>query len=197
MHHHLARLLCISVACLVFTAVSNANLGIISQFASQHGNDWIGPISIALIFLGSGLGALYNGYIGRYPFSRVMFTGAVGWDIFCGFSVMFLYIGFENYINAIIIVGSFGCGLVVSVYYNGVFNFVNECGNRDKKTKTYFGINLCFNQSSNILGNACSALMIKPLGQKIYSFVMLGAGILFSLIFLFFNEFDKSETHIR
>lgn len=195
MHFHLKRLLGISAACLLFTAITNANIGIISQFASQHGNEWIGPTSIALIFLGSGLGALYNNYIGKYAYSRVMFGGAIGWDIFCAFSVMFLFIGFENYINAIIIIGSFVCGLIVSMYYNGVFNFVNECGRRDKKTKTYFGINLCFNQSSNIVGNASSFIMIKPLGQKVYSCVMLGVGILVSVFFLFFKEFEKDEKN--
>lgn len=193
MPSHLSKLLAISLACLLFTAISNANIGIISQFASQHGNEWIGPTSIALIFLGSGIGALYNNYIRKHPYNRVMFAGAIGWDIFCAFSVMFLFIGFENYINAIIIVGSFVCGLIVSMYYNGTFNFVSECGRRDKKIKTYFGINMCFNQSSNILGNASSSLMIKPLGQKLYSFVMLGVGILVSLTFLLFKDFEKHE----
>ena len=54
-----------------------------------------------------------------------MFAGAVGWNFFCAFSVMFLFIGFEDYIIAIIIIGSLGFGFVVSLYYNGTFNFFN------------------------------------------------------------------------
>lgn len=160
MQRYLKRMVLISIVNMLFVAISNANIGIISQFASQHDNHWIGPLSISLIFLGSGIGALYNSYIDKYPYNRIIFTGAVGWDFFNAFSVMFLFIGFENYINAIIIVGSLICGFTVSLFYNGTFNYVNECGKRDRKSKMYFGINMCLNQSSNIVGNATSALLI-------------------------------------
>ena len=173
---HIRRLLVVSLLCLAFTAITNANIGIISQFASQNQNDWIGPLSIALLFLGSGAGALYNRYIGSYPFNRVIFAGALGWDVFIAFSVIFLYIGFEDYVVGIIAVGSLVCGLTVSLYYNGIFNYVNECGKRDSSVEKYFGINLCFNQSSNVVGNAFSWFLIEPLGQKVYSLVMMGAG---------------------
>jgi hypothetical protein len=119
------RVVIASLLALVFTAVSNANLGIISQFASQNDNHWIGPLSVGLIFMGSGLGATYTKYIGRYLYSRIIFLGSVGWDIYCTFSVMFLFVGFENYINAVIIVSSLICGLIVSLFYNGLFNYIN------------------------------------------------------------------------
>ncbi len=187
---HFRSLLFISLLCLCFTAITNANIGIISQFAAQNHNDWIGPLSIALLFLGSGLGALYNKYIGRLSFKKIMFGGAVGWDIFIAFSVVFLYIGFEDYVIGVIGVGSLVCGLVVSAYYNGVFNYVNECGKRDGSVERYFGVNLCFNQSSNVVGNALSWFLIEPLGQKVYSLVMMGVGIAFSFCFLLLKEFQ-------
>jgi len=80
---------------MLFTAISNANLGIISQFASQNGNKWVGPLSVAFIFLGSGTGALYHGYIHKWSYKRIIFTGAIGWDFFVSFSVVFLFIGFS------------------------------------------------------------------------------------------------------
>ena len=44
-------------------------------------------------------------------------------------------------------------------------NYFNECGERDGRTKQYFGIALCMNQSSNIVGGGLSALLIEPLKQ--------------------------------
>jgi hypothetical protein len=63
MKSHFKALIAISILCLLFTAITNANIGIISQFASQNDNEWIGSVSIALLFLGSGVGALYSKYI--------------------------------------------------------------------------------------------------------------------------------------
>lgn len=57
-----------SLLAMIFAAISNANLGIIGQFCLQNGNEWVGPLSVALIFLGSGTGALYNQYMGKYQF---------------------------------------------------------------------------------------------------------------------------------
>ena len=91
---HLQRLLAISFVGLWFNGILNANVGILRQFAAQNNNDWIGPLSIALNFLGSGLGALYHSYIGKYPYNNIIFLGSLGWNIFCGFSVLFLFIGF-------------------------------------------------------------------------------------------------------
>jgi MFS family permease len=145
---------------MLYAAISNANLGIISQFASQNGNEWIGPLSIALVFLGSGIGALYNAYINKWPYRYIILAGSMGWNIFLSFSVMFLFIGFSNLVIAVILVGSLGCGFLMSAYYNGLNNYVNECGKRDNKTNSYFGINICINQCSNIIGNALSAILI-------------------------------------
>lgn len=94
MAKYFRRVLAVAFTLLLFTAVNNANLGIIGQLAEQNDNHWIGPLSIGLIFLGSGLGAIYNKYINKYPLNRIIFTGGLGWDIYCGFSVLFLFVGF-------------------------------------------------------------------------------------------------------
>ena len=147
MKNHIRRLVGLSLVCLFFIGIINANMAISSQVASQHDNEWIGSLSISLTFLGVGLGSLYNQYIGRYSYSLVIFLGAQGWNVFCSFSVIFLFFGFQDYVLVVIIVGSFVAGLLASVYYNGMFNYLNECGRRDEQSQRYFGINMCFNQS--------------------------------------------------
>lgn len=125
MKSYLRRVVLISLVSMMYAAISNANLGIISQFASQNGNTWIGPLSIALVFLGSGTGALYNKYIDKYPYRTIILVGSMGWNIFLTFSVMFLFIGFSNFVIAVILIGSLGSGILMSAYYNGLNNFVN------------------------------------------------------------------------
>jgi hypothetical protein len=98
MAKYLSRVIVVALACLAYTAVNNTNLGIISQIAQQNDNYWIGPLSIGLIFLGSGMGAFYNKYIQKYPFNRIIFTGALGWNIYLTFSVLFLFLGFSRWV---------------------------------------------------------------------------------------------------
>ena len=43
-------------------------------------------------------------------------------------------------------------------------------------------------------GNALSAALIKPLGQKTYSFVMLSLNILISLLYLLTKEFPEQPA---
>ena len=191
MAKYLKRVIFFSILGMLFAAISNANLGIISQFASQNGNPWVGPLSVAILFLGLGLGALKNSYIGKINYRTILFFGACGWNIYLTFSVMFLFIGFSQALIAVILLGSFFCGLMASVYYNGFNNFINECAKLDNKSGTYFAINICIVQCSNLVGNALSAILIDPLGQKTYSFVMLGCNIFLSFFFLLAEEFPK------
>jgi hypothetical protein len=60
----------------------------------------------------------------------------------------------------IILIGSLVCGFIVSIYYNSIMGYVNECGEKDKLVAFYFGINTCIIQSANIVGSAMSAAMI-------------------------------------
>jgi hypothetical protein len=129
----------------------------------------------------------------RFAFNKIIFTGALGWDVYCTFSVIFLFVGFEIYVNAIIIIGSLVCGLTVSVFYNGIFNYFNECGKRDRRTKQYFGMSLCIQQSANLLGGGMSSLLIEPLGQKTYALLMLGLSIVSSGSFAFIKSFKTDS----
>ena len=191
MKSYLRRVVFISAVAMRFASSSNANLGIIGQFASQNGNNWVGLLSIAFEFTGSGIGALYNGYIGKWKYRTIIFCGAMGWNIFLTFSVLFLFVGFSDLVIVIIPVGSLFCGFLLSTYYNGTNNYVNECGKRDGRSSSYFGLNMCIIQCANIIGNALSAALIKPLGQKTYSFVMLSLNILISLLYLLTKEFPE------
>ena len=125
MAKYLIRVIVVALVCMVFTAVNNCNIGIISQLAAQNDNNWIGPLSMGLIFLGSGLGSFYNKYIQKYPFNRIIFIGALGWDGYIALSVLFLFIGFSSWVNSVIVIGSLVCGVTVSLFYNGFFNYVN------------------------------------------------------------------------
>ena len=78
MAKYFKKVIFFSILGMLFAAISNANLGIISQFASQNGNTWVGPLSTALLFLGMGVGALKNSYIGRISYRTVLFLGASG-----------------------------------------------------------------------------------------------------------------------
>ena len=125
MAKYFVRVFAVALVGMVFTAVNNSNLGIISQLAAQNDNYWIGPLSLGLIFLGSGLASLYNKYIQKYPFNKIIFVGALGFDAYISLSVLFLFIGFSTWVNFVIIIGSLACGLVASLFYNGVYNYVN------------------------------------------------------------------------
>lgn len=120
MKNHFKWVVYSSFIVMFFTAINNANLGIMSQLASQNGNIWAGPVSIALIFLGSGVGALYNKYIYKYQFRFIIFVGAIGWIFFNAFSVILLFVGFTNFVISIILIGSLISGFIISLFYNGV-----------------------------------------------------------------------------
>ena len=53
---------------------------------------------------------------------------------------------------------------------------------------------MCIIQCANIIGNALSAALIRPLGQKAYSFVMLSLNILISLLYLLTKEFPEETA---
>lgn len=125
MKSYLKRVIFISVVGMLFSAIYNTNLGIIGQFSSQNGNKWVGPLSTSIVFLASGIGALENRYLNKLKYRYVILIGAFGWIIFISFSVMFLFIGFSTLIIGVILIGSLLCGIIVSFYYNGMYNYVN------------------------------------------------------------------------
>jgi hypothetical protein len=84
-----------------------------------------------MLFLGSGLGALYHKYIGRMHYRFTFFLGSLGYTLFIGLAVVFLKIDFTMIIQVFIIVGSFVSGVVVSMFYNSQFNYLNVCSEID------------------------------------------------------------------
>lgn len=124
-YSYLKRVILISIAIMLFASFTNASLEIFNEFTSQNGNKWIGPLSISLIFLCYGLASLYNKYINKWRYRTLIVSGAMGWIIYLTFTVMFLFIGFSDWIIVFMIIGSIFCGLLVSVYYNAVNNYVN------------------------------------------------------------------------
>lgn len=184
MQANILKVVYISIISMLFQAISNTELGILSQFTSQNGNQWAGPLSISMIFLGSGIGSLYNRYINQYRYRYILFIGSLGWTLFIGLIVLFLHIGFSTVVEVCLIIGSFVSGLLVSVFYNSIFNYVNECTRQDKQQSKYFGINMSLTQTSNIVGNVASALLIAPLTQNVYAIVMNVVIFLISLGFI-------------
>ena len=144
---------------------------------------------MACLFCGAGFGALYHDYISAWSYRKSAFLGALGYNVFLSFSVIFLFVGFSSAVIVVIIVGSLVCGLMISIYYNALNNYINECGQKDSQLQQYFGLNTCMTQASSILGNGLSALLILPLGQEVYSFVMLAIAIIISITFLTIRPF--------
>lgn len=83
-----------SVFIMFYQAFANTDESIISQLTHQHGNDWAGPLCTALLFIGSGLGSLYNKYIGKVSYKYTFFIGSFGYTIFIGMGLVFMKINF-------------------------------------------------------------------------------------------------------
>ena len=189
---YLTTVVLVSIVIMVFQGIANSDLGVISQLTHQKGNDWAGPLSTALLFLGSGLGSLYNKYVGTRPYKLCLFVGALGYTLFISMGLIFIRIGFTETVQVLIFVGSFVSGLIVSVFYNSQFNYINALSKVDKQEVKYFGINMGMVQSSNLFGNSLSWLLIKPLGQ--FYFVLTMDIIVFVVSFGFFFTVNEPPS---
>ena len=118
---------------MVYQGIANSNLGIISQFTHQNGNNWAGPLSTALLFLGSGLASNYNRYIGKYPFKFCFFVGSFGYTVFTSLGLLFLKLGFTTTVQVLIFVLSFISGATCSIFYNSQFNYTNFLAKIDRR----------------------------------------------------------------
>lgn len=123
----------VSIIILVYQGIANTNLGIISQFTHQNGNSWAGPLCTALLFIGSGLGSLYNKYIGKYAFKYTFFIGSLSYLSFISLGLIFMSEGFTTITQVSIFFLSFVAGLICSVFYNSQFNYVNFLSKIDRK----------------------------------------------------------------
>ena len=182
---HLKHILYLSFVFLFFQAIDNTEVGILSQFTYQNGSSWVGPYANALLFLGSGVVAPINFYIGKYKYKYVLFFSSLAFLAYIGMEILFLKVGISTFIEITILIVSFLAGIVLSALYNGQFNYLNRCSQLDKEPYKYFGINLAIAQSANILGNVVSALLITPLGQLTYAIVMFFVMLAICCCFLF------------
>lgn len=92
---YLKTIILVSVFFMMYQGIANSDLGIISELTHQNGNNWAGPLSTALLFLGSGLSSLYNKYIGRYSFRMCFFVGSFGYTLFIALGLIFMKLGFS------------------------------------------------------------------------------------------------------
>ena len=122
-----------SLVIMIYQGIANSVLGIISQFTHQKGNDWAGPLSTSLLFLGSGIASLYNKYIGKYPFKYTFFFGAFGYIIYTSLGLIFMKLGFSTAVQILIFVLSLLGGSICSVFYNSQFNYINYLSQIDKR----------------------------------------------------------------
>ena len=190
---YLPSTLFISVVVLLYQGIVNSNLSIISQFSHQHGNDWSGPLSTALLFIGSGTCSLFNSYIGNHPYRCLLFLGSFGYIIFITMSLVSLKLAFSPLAIVLTMVGSLVAGIIASVLYNSEYNYQNCLARIDHQEVKYFGILLMFNQASYVSGNVLSALLIQPLGQFNYVLVMDVALLFISLLFLLTKDPDPQD----
>ena len=107
----------LSVVVMIYQGISNSNLGVISQFTHQKGDDWAGPLSQSLLFLGLGLGSLNHSYIGKYSYKSCLFVGSFGNTLYIALGLVFIKVGFTSLVQASVYVSSFISGLVVSIFY--------------------------------------------------------------------------------
>ncbi len=127
------RILYISIFILFYQGIANTDLSIISQLTHQHGNNWAGPLSTALLFIGSGAGSIYNKYIGKYPYRYLLFIGSFGYTLFIAMGIVFMKLKFSTLALVLIEFGSLVGGLIVSVFYNTQFNYVNTLSKIDSQ----------------------------------------------------------------
>lgn len=130
---YLQAVIYVSVVILIYQGIANTNLGIISQFTHQKGNNWAGPLSTALLFMGSGVGSLYVKYIGKYLFKFCFFLGSFGYTAFISLGLLFMSLGFTISTEISILVISFVAGLICSVFYNTQFNYINILSKIDNR----------------------------------------------------------------
>ena len=187
----------LSVVQMVFQSFSNTVMGIMSQITVQNGIGWAGPLTTAILFFFSGIGALYNSYIDRWKYRTTFFLGSTGYIIYVATAIVFVSheqkqsIGFVIAASLTNVIG----GLILSMFYVSQFNYVSKCAIADDASM-YFGLNFGIVQLANIVGNLLSAYTVKPLGQRDYCVMMTGLVSVVCLAFLFVKEVEVSKyTH--
>jgi hypothetical protein len=146
---------------MLYQSVANSVSGIIAQITDQNEIWWAGPVTTLILFLFSGIGALYNCYIGRMKYRYAMTIGASGYIIYCASAIVFVSVNVKKSIGFIVaasLVNVIG-GLILSMFYICQFNYISECSIADNRPM-YFGINMGIVQSANIFGSILSAYTV-------------------------------------
>ena len=121
--------LCVLV--MVYQGISNTDMSIVSQLTHQHGNNWAGPVSTGLLYVGLGLGSLHNGYIGRHQFKHIIFVGSFGNSLYIAMGVVFMLLNFTTASLVLIMLSSLVGGCLASVYFSAECNYINLLGRID------------------------------------------------------------------
>lgn len=145
-----------------------------------------------ILFFFSGIGSLYNRYIGKFRYRYIFYLGSFGYVIYAASATVFVSISKERPVYIFVgacLINIIG-GLIVSMLYNAQWNYVSKCSTTDNASM-YFGINMGLVQASNLFGNLLSSYIVGPLGQKNYCIIMtvLITGV--SLLFLLVREVDQ------
>ena len=186
----------VSIFSFLCQGIANTDLSIISQLTHQHGNNWAGPLTTALLFIGSGLGSLNNKYIGKWKYKYLLVCGNFGYITYIAMGLVFMKLSFTGGSLTLILVGSLIGGLISSIFYNSLYNYVNVLARIDQRELKYFGILQAITQSCNIYGNVLSALLIQPLGQFNYVLIMDILIFVFGLFFLGLREPDSEDLSL-
>ena len=150
----------VSIFSFLCQGIANTDLGIISQLTHQHGNNWAGPLTTALLFIGSGVGSLNHKYIGKCKYRYLLLLGNFGYMIYISMGLIFMKLSFTGGSLTMIMIGSLIGGLIVSVFYNSLYNYVNVLSRIDNRELKYFGILQGITQACNVYGNILSAFLI-------------------------------------
>lgn len=78
-----------------------------------------------IFFIGMGSGSLYNAYITKYQKRYTLFIGSFGNTIFVSLGLIFMKLSFTSGVLVMLIGGSLVSGLVVSMFYNTLYNYVD------------------------------------------------------------------------
>ena len=195
-YSQLWKVIYLSLIFFVYQSVANSVMGIMSQITEQNGIRWAGPVTTMLLYFFSGVGSLYNKYVGKYRYNYTFYVGSFGYVIYVASTIVFTIVSKEKstlIFVATCLVNIVG-GLIVSALYNSQWNYISECSTKDNASM-YFGINMGVIQASNIFGNLLSSEIVERLGQTYYCIVMTVLIISVSMLFLLVKEVKQTQQY--
>ena len=173
----------VSLFSFLCQGIANTDMSIISQLTHQHGNSWT-PRNCS---------PLYRIRSRQSQQQVLLFVGNFGYMTYILMGLVFMKLSFTAGSLTLILIGSLIGGLIASVFYNSLYNYVNVLSRIDNRELKYFGILQGITQACNVYGNVLSALLIQPLGQFYYVLIMAVLIIFFSLFFLGVREPDPEH----